>query len=66
MLLTSIIKQNWRQQSKGVQVQNIQIFPNCRQTTHLKQPNCFNMLRIAIKKYSFAVNINSMSNILLI
>ena len=27
MLVTSIIKQNWRQQSIGVQVQNIQIFP---------------------------------------
>ena len=56
-LLTSIIKQNWRQESIGEQVQNIQ---NCRQRTYLKQPNCFNMLRINKKKYFFAVNNNSM------
>ena len=56
-LLTSIIKQNWRQESIGVHSK----FLNCRQRTYLKQPKCFNMLRINIKKYFFAVNNNSMS-----
>ena len=45
-LLTSIIKQNWRQESKGVHVQNIQNFLIAD-----REPNCFNMLRINIKKY---------------